>query len=62
MIFVAMSCNTRFNAVRIFTQVREVWQHQVDAVHVCIGKHQTTIDKEQPIVLLDHHAVATYLA
>ena len=46
MIFVAMSCNTRFNAVRIFTQVREVRQHQVDAVHVCIGKHQTAIDEE----------------
>ena len=62
MIFMAMSCNTCFDAVCIFTQIREVGQDQVDAVHICIGKHQTTIDEEQSIVLLDHHAVATYLA
>jgi hypothetical protein len=31
-------------------------------MHVGIGKHESTVNKQQAIVLLDHHAVSTDLA
>ena len=57
-----MRSNTCFNAVCVFAQPREVGQHQVDAVHVGIGKHESAVNEQQAIVLLNHHAVSTDLA
>jgi hypothetical protein len=31
-------------------------------MHVCIGEHEPAVDKQQAIVLLNHHAVSTDLA
>ena len=62
MVFVTMSCYTSNNAFAVLNQKCEVWKHQVDAVHVGIGKHKSTVDEQQLVVLLEHHAVATNLA
>jgi hypothetical protein len=62
MVFVAVRCNTSFNAICVFTQPREVGQHQVDAVHVGIGEHESAVNEQQAIVLLDDHAVSADLA
>jgi hypothetical protein len=61
-VFVTVCGDTGFNAICVFAQPREVGQHQVDAMHVGIGKHESTVNKQQAIVLLDHHAVSTDLA
>ena len=61
-IFVTVCGDTCFNAVCVFAQPREVGQNQVDAVHVGIGEHESTINEQQAIVLLNHHAVSTDLA
>jgi hypothetical protein len=62
MVFVTVRGNARFNTVCVFAQPREVGQHQVDAMHVGIGKHESTVNKQQAIVLLDRHAVSADLA
>jgi hypothetical protein len=61
-VFVTVRCNACFNAVSVFTQPREVGQHQVNAVHVSIGEHQSAVNEQQAIVLLDDHAVSADLA
>ena len=61
-VFVTVRCNACFNAVSVFAQPREVGQHQVNTVHVGIGKHETTVNEQQAIVLLDDHAVSADLA
>jgi hypothetical protein len=62
MVFVTMSCYATNNAFAILNQECEVWKYQVDAVHVGIGKHESAVDEQQLVVLLEHHAVATNLA
>ena len=61
-VFMSVRCNACFNAVCVFAQPREVRQHQVDAVHVGIWEHKSAVNKQQAIVLLNHHAVSTDLA
>ena len=55
----------RVDAVGVLAQVREVGQHEVDAVHVGAGEHQPAVDEQDPAVvadaLLDGHAVAADL-
>jgi hypothetical protein len=55
-------CNACFNTICVFAQPREVGQHQVNTVHVGIWKHETAVNEQQAIVLLDHHAVSADLA
>jgi hypothetical protein len=62
MVFVSVRCNACFNAICVFTQPREVWQHQVDAVHIGVWEHESAVNKQQAIVLLNHHAVSADLA
>ncbi len=62
MIFMSVCGDTGFDAMCVVAQICEVGQHQVDSMHVCIWEHQPAVDKQQSIVLLDCHAVATYLA
>ena len=50
------------NAFFVFDKEREVGQHQVDAMHVGIGEHETAVNDEQLAVLLEHHAVAADFA
>ena len=49
----------------VVAQVREVGQHEVDAVHVGIGEHQPAVDEQDvagiAAALLDRHAVAADL-
>ena len=40
----------------------EVGQHQVDAEHVLLGKHETGVDHRQPIVEFDRRAIPADLA
>jgi hypothetical protein len=61
-VFVTVRGNACFNAICVFAQPREVGQHQVDAVHVGIWEHESAVNKQQAIVLLNHHAVSTDLA
>jgi hypothetical protein len=61
-VFVTVRRNTGFNAISVFAQPREVGQYQVDAVHVGVWKHESAVNKQQAIVLLDHHAVSADLA
>ena len=56
-----MCCNTTDDAFLVLNQEREVRQHQVDAMHIGIGKHETAVDKEQLAVLFKDHAVTTDL-
>ena len=44
-ILVPVSCNASLDAVGVFTQPCEVGKHQVDAVHVGVGKHEPAVDK-----------------
>ena len=60
-VLVTVRGHATHHAVGVLAQPREVRQHQVDAVHVDVGEHQATVDEEQLVVLLDHHAVATDL-
>ena len=55
----------------VLAQVREVGQHEVDAVHVRVGEHQPAVDEQdaavgavagRPSAELDRHAVAPDLA
>ena len=62
MVFVSVRCNACFNAICVFTQPCEVWQHQVDAVHIGVWEHESAVNKQQAIVLLNHHAVSADLA
>ena len=57
-----MSCHASNNTFAVLNQKCEVWKHQVDAVHVRIGEHESAVDEQQLVVLLEHHAVATNLA
>ena len=60
-IFVTMRGNTANNAAGVLTQPREIGKHEIDAMHVGIGKHQPTVDHQQLVVLFDDHAVAADL-
>ena len=61
-ILVPMSRDAGLDAVGVFAQPCEVGKHQVDAVHVGVGKHEPAVDEQQAIVLLDDHAVAADFA
>ena len=61
-VLVAVRCDAGLDAMRVLAQPGEVGQHEVDAVHVGIGKHEPTVDEEQPVVVFDDHAIATDLA
>ena len=61
MVFMTMRCNARFNAVCVFAQPREVGQHQINSVHVGVWEHETAVNKQQAIVLLNDHAVSADL-
>ena len=41
----------------ILDHVREVGQDQIDAEHVVIGEHETTVDKDDGVLVLEHHHV-----
>src|SRR4051812_29994606 len=60
-ILVAMSEQTRVDPVDVLAQEREVGQHEVDAGHVDLGKHEAAVEEEQPPLLLDDRAVAADL-
>ena len=62
MVFVTVRGNDTLDAIRVLAQPREVGKHQIDAVHVGIGEHQSDVDQEHPALLFDGHAVAADLA
>ena len=43
-------------------QPSEVGQYKVDAMHIGVGEHETTVDEQDFIVLLDRHAVTANFA
>ncbi len=65
-VLVPVGRHERDDRVGVVAQVGEVGEHEVDAVHVGIGEHQTAVDQhDRPVVtgpLLDRHAVPADLA
>ena len=64
-VLVTVGGDEAVDALGVVAQVREVGQHEVDAVQVGAGEHQPAVDEQDPAVvagaLLDGHAVATDL-
>ena len=52
MVFVAVCCNATNDAIFVFNKKREVRQHQINSVHVCIWEHESTVNKQEFVVLL----------
>ena len=42
-----------------FAQIREIVDHDIDAVHFIVGEHQAAIDDDEIVVRLDHGHVST---
>ena len=70
-VLVAVRGDDGDDPIGVLAQVREVGQHEVDAVHVRVGEHQPAVDEQdaavgavagRPSAELDRHAVATDLA
>ena len=57
-IFVPVGHEQGAKLVLVFAQVREVVDHDVDAEHLVVGKHQTAIDHDDVVAGLDHGHVA----
>jgi hypothetical protein len=56
-VLVAVGQHDRLDLVGVLHQVADVRDHQVDAQHLLLRKHQPGVDNQDPAVVLDRHHV-----
>ncbi len=61
-VFVAVRDQQRAQLRGPLAHVREIVDHDVDAIHLVVGKHESAVDDDHILIGLDHRHVAADLS